>query len=121
MGRADAVIKSAGHLIQPFEVESALTEHATVAEARVIGRPDPVAGSVVDECVSLRPGVRRLRIWNGSCWPSAATRWARRRTEGDRLRPEPAQDRNGKVMHRLLRAREIGFPVGDLSTLEGSA
>jgi acetyl-CoA synthetase len=57
VGRADAVIKSAGQLIGPFEVESALMEHASVAEARVIGRPDPVAGSVVKACVSLRPGV----------------------------------------------------------------
>ncbi|MFE1785632.1 acetate--CoA ligase, partial [Streptomyces sp. NPDC059506] len=57
VGRADDVIKSAGHLIGPFEVESALMEHPAVAEAGVIGRPDEVAGTVVKAFVSLRPGV----------------------------------------------------------------
>jgi acetyl-CoA synthetase len=56
VGRADDVIKSAGHLIGPFEVESALMEHPAVAEAGVIGKPDPVAGEVVKAFVSLKPG-----------------------------------------------------------------
>ncbi len=122
VGRADDVIKSAGHLIGPFEVESALMEHPAVAEAGVIGRPDPVAGNVVKAFVSLRPGVE----------PSAGLKrellgFARRRL-GPAVAPrEMAFDRNlprtrsGKVMRRLLRARELGLPTGDLSTLEGSA
>ncbi|MGW3269479.1 acetate--CoA ligase [Streptomyces sp. NPDC001056] len=122
VGRADDVIKSAGHLIGPFEVESALMEHAAVAEAGVIGRPDPVAGNVVKAFVSLRPGIE----------PSAELErellaFARRRL-GPAVAPrEIAFDENlpktrsGKVMRRLLRARELGLPVGDLSTLEGSA
>ena len=56
VGRADDVIKSAGHLIGPFEVESALLEHAAVAEAGAIGKPDPIIGDVVKAFVSLKPG-----------------------------------------------------------------
>ncbi|WP_030843968.1 acetate--CoA ligase [Streptomyces sp. NRRL F-4474] len=119
VGRADDVIKSAGHLIGPFEVESALMEHPAVAEAGVIGRPDPVVGAVVKAFVSLRPG----------CRPDDALRrellaFTRRRL-GPAVAPrEIAFDQNlprtrsGKVMRRLLRARELGLPEGDLSTLE---
>ncbi|MBN0042764.1 acetate--CoA ligase [Streptomyces actuosus] len=121
VGRADDVIKSAGHLIGPFEVESALMEHPAVAEAGVIGRPDAVAGNIVKAFVSLRPGFE----------PSTATRrellaFARRRL-GPAVAPrEIAFDphlphtRSGKVMRRLLRARETGLPEGDISTLEGT-
>ncbi len=56
VGRADDVIKSAGHLIGPFEVESALMEHPAVAEAGVIGKPDPMIGEVVKAFVALKPG-----------------------------------------------------------------
>ncbi|MGW3361233.1 acetate--CoA ligase [Streptomyces bungoensis] len=119
VGRADDVIKSAGHLIGPFEVESALMEHPAVAEAGVIGRPDPVAGNVVKAFVTLRPGFDA----------TDATRrdllaFARRRL-GPAVAPrEIAFDehlphtRSGKVMRRLLRARELGLPEGDTSTLE---
>ncbi|MEU6776623.1 acetate--CoA ligase [Streptomyces sp. NPDC046759] len=122
VGRADDVIKSAGHLIGPFEVESALMEHPAVAESGVIGRPDPVAGNVVKAFVTLRPGFDA----------SSATRrdllaFARRRL-GPAVAPrEIAFDqhlphtRSGKVMRRLLRARELGLPEGDISTLEDSA
>jgi acetyl-CoA synthetase len=122
VGRADDMIKSAGHLIGPFEVESALMEHPAVAEAGVIGRPDPVAGAVVKAFVSLRPGHR----------PDEALRrellaFSRRRL-GPAVAPREIafdQDlpktRSGKVMRRLLRARELGLPEGDTSTLEGSS
>ncbi|MFE2183430.1 acetate--CoA ligase [Streptomyces sp. NPDC059455] len=121
VGRADDMIKSAGHLIGPFEVESALMEHDAVAEAGVIGRPDPVAGNLVKAFVSLRPGIE----------PSPALErdllaFARRRL-GPAVAPRELafdQDlpktRSGKVMRRVLRARELGLPTGDLSTLEGS-
>jgi acetyl-CoA synthetase len=121
VGRADDVTKSAGHLVGPFEVESALMEHPAVAEAGVIGRPDPVAGNIVKAFVTLRPGFEA----------TAATRrellaFARRRL-GPAVAPrEIAFDqhlphtRSGKVMRRLLRARELGLPEGDISTLEGT-
>ncbi|WP_329259155.1 acetate--CoA ligase [Streptomyces pseudovenezuelae] len=122
VGRADDVIKSAGHLIGPFEVESALMEHPSVAEAGVIGRPDPVAGNVVKAFVSLRPGVsptpelerELLAFGRRKLGPAVAPR----EIAFDQNLP---RTRSGKVMRRLLRARELGLPTGDLSTLEGSS
>ncbi|MFF9172449.1 acetate--CoA ligase, partial [Streptomyces sp. NPDC014796] len=122
VGRADDVIKSAGQLIGPFEVESALMEHPSVAEAGVIGRPDPVAGNIVKAFVSLRPGVEptpdleRELLAFGRRKLGAAV--APREITFDQNLPKT---RSGKVMRRLLRARELGLPAGDLSTLEGSA
>lgn len=122
MGRADDVIKSAGHLIGPFEVESALMEHPAVAEAGVIGRPDPVAGNIVKAFVSLRPGIEPAPDLERELLAFA------RRRLGPAVAPrEIAFDQNlpktrsGKVIRRLLRARELGLPTGDVSTLEGSA
>ncbi|WBO68613.1 acetate--CoA ligase [Streptomyces camelliae] len=121
VGRADDVFKSAGHLVGPFEVESALTEHPAVAEAAVIGRPDPMAGNVVKAFVTLRPGFDA----DGTTRRDLLV-FARRRL-GPAVAPrEIAFDqhlphtRSGKVMRRLLRARELGLPEGDTSTLEDS-
>jgi acetyl-CoA synthetase len=119
VGRADDVIKSSGHLIGPFEVESTLLEHPGVSEAGVIGKPDPVAGEVVKAFVSLKSGYS----------PSEELRrellgFARKRLgavvapkEIDFLASVP-KTRSGKIMRRLLKARELGLPEGDLSTLE---
>ena len=119
VGRADDVIKSAGHLIGPFEVESALMEHPAVAEAGVIGIPDPIAGEVVKAFVALKPGhepgeeLRReiLGLARKRLGPAVAPR------EVD-FRPGLPKTRSGKIMRRLLKARELGLPEGDLSTLE---
>jgi acetyl-CoA synthetase len=119
LGRGDDVIKSAGHLIGPFEVESALMEHPAVAEAGVIGKPDPLIGEVVKAFVSLRTGYEpgddlRLDILG----------FGRRRLGAAVAPREIAFDQNlphtksGKIMRRLLKARELGLPEGDLSTLE---
>jgi acetyl-CoA synthetase len=119
VGRADDVIKTAGHLVGPFEVESALMEHPAVAEAGVIGKPDPVAGDVVKAFVLPRVGHE----------PSAALQgellgFARKRL-GAAIAPREIafvtslpRTRSGKILRRLLRARELGLPEGDLSTLE---
>ncbi|MFI1169360.1 acetate--CoA ligase [Streptomyces sp. NPDC020801] len=119
VGRADDVIKSAGHLIGPFEVESALMEHPAVAEAGVIGRPDPVAGNIVKAFVSLRPGFEENAKTRQELLAFARRRLgpavAPRELAFDRQLPHT---RSGKVMRRLLRARELGLPEGDLSTLE---
>jgi acetyl-CoA synthetase len=118
VGRADDVIKSAGHLIGPFEVESALMEHPAVVEAGVIGKPDPVAGEVVKAFVSLRPGfepseeLRRELVAFGRRRLGSV---APREVVFDQNLPHT---RSGKVMRRLLRARELGLPEGDVSTLE---
>jgi acetyl-CoA synthetase len=119
VGRADDVIKSAGHLIGPFEVESALLEHAAVAEAGVIGKPDPVAGAIVKAFVALKPGyvpsdelhTELLALARKRLGPAVAPREIE---FADSL----PKTRSGKIMRRLLKARELGLPEGDTSTLE---
>ena len=120
VGRADDVIKSAGHLIGPFEVESVLMEHPGVAEAGVIGKPDELAGELVKAFVSLKQGYQasdelRLEILGHA-----------RRRLGAAVAPKEIafldalpRTRSGKIMRRLLKARELGLPEGDTSTLEG--
>jgi acetyl-CoA synthetase len=119
VGRADDVIKSSGHLIGPFEVESTLLEHPAVAEAGVIGKPDPMAGEIVKAFVALKPAFTasdELR--------SDLLGFARKRLgavvapkEIDFVANVP-KTRSGKIMRRLLKARELGLPEGDTSTLE---
>ncbi len=119
VGRADDVIKSAGHLIGPFEVESVLMEHPAVAEAGVIGKPDPVALEIVKAFVSLKAGFKAseelrlelLALSRKRLGVAVAPR------EIDFL-PGLPKTRSGKIMRRLLKARELGLPEGDLSTLE---
>ena len=121
VGRSDDVIKTSGHLVGPFEVESILLEHHAVAEAGVIGKPDPVALEVVKAFVLLKDGYK----------PSASLRrellaFARSRL-GAVVAPKEIEfvsalphTSSGKIMRRLLKAREIGLPEGDISTLEPS-
>jgi acetyl-CoA synthetase len=119
VGRADDVIKSAGHLIGPFEVESALMDHPAVAEAGVIGKPDPVVGETVKAFVALKSGfvpseeLRRELLGHARkrLGPSVAPK------EID-FTPRLPRTRSGKIMRRLLKARELGLPEGDTSTLE---
>ena len=121
IGRADDVIKSAGHLIGPFEVESCLMEHPAVVEAGVIGVPDPVAGELVHAYVTLAAGfepsdaLRLELIGFGRKHLGAAV--APRGIEFDQHLPHT---RSGKVMRRLLKARALGLPEGDVSTLEST-
>ena len=119
LGRTDDMIKSAGHLIGPFEVESALLEHDAVAEAAAIGIPEPTAGEIVKALVALKPGVsadedlRRALLAHARkrLGPAVAPRVIDFRTNLPKTR-------SGKIMRRLLRARELDLPEGDLSTLE---
>ncbi len=119
VGRADDVIKSAGHLIGPFEVESALLEHPAVAEVGVIGTPDPLAGEIVKAFVALNPGHepdRRLRLeLLGHARSRLGAAVAPRVIE---FATDLPKTRSGKIMRRLLKARELGQPEGDTSTLE---
>jgi acetyl-CoA synthetase len=119
VGRADDVIKSSGHLIGPFEVESALMEHPAVAEAGVIGKPDPVAGERVKAFVVLNPGFApsdelRLDVIGFARSHLGAVVAPKEIEFTDQL----PKTRSGKIVRRLLRARELGLPVGDVSTLE---
>ena len=119
VGRADDVIKTAGHLIGPFEVESALLEHPAVAEAGMIGKPDEFAGQIIKAFVALKPGYEssdQLRkeligFARSRLGPAVAPR------ELEFMADLP-KTRSGKIMRRLLRARELGLPLGDVSTLE---
>ena len=122
VGRSDDVIKSAGHLIGPFEVESVLMEHAAVAEAGVIGMPDPIVGEVVKAFVSLKADFAPSEELKMQLLAHA------RRRLGAAVAPKEIafaaqlpRTRSGKIMRRLLKARELGLPEGDLSTLEGGA
>ena len=122
IGRADDVIKSAGHLIGPFEVESVLMEHAAVAEAGVIGKPDPVVGEIVKAFVSLKAGFAESEDLRMDLLGHA------RKRLGAAVAPKEIafaaslpRTRSGKIMRRLLKARELGLPEGDTSTLEDSA
>ncbi|MGE0133779.1 MAG: acetate--CoA ligase [Dehalococcoidia bacterium] len=119
VGRADDVIKSAGHLIGPFEVESALTEHPAVAEAAVIGLPDPILGDAVAAFVVLRSGFDASPNLERDLLAHARQRLgAQVSPRSVRFVESLPHTRSGKVMRRLLRARELGLPEGDLSTLE---
>jgi acetyl-CoA synthetase len=121
VGRADDVIKTSGHLIGPFEVESVLMEHKAVAEAGVIGKPDPVALEVVKAFVSLKDGYEATPELRRELLGFARTRLGAvvAPKEIEFLETLP-RTRSGKIMRRLLKARELGLPEGDTSTLEGS-
>lgn len=121
VGRKDDVIKTSGHLIGPFEVESVLMEHPAVAEVGVIGKPDPVAFEVIKAFVALKPGQQP-----GPPLLRELLAHARKRL-GAALAPKEIEfvstlpkNRAGKIMRRLLKARDLGLQEGDTSTLEGN-
>jgi len=121
VGRKDDVIKSSGHLIGPFEVESALMEHKAVAESGVIGKPDPVAFEIVKAFVVLRNGFEPSEALQREVLGFARSRL------GAAVAPKEIEfvstlprTRSGKIMRRLLKARELGLPEGDISTLESN-
>lgn len=119
IGRSDDVIKSAGHLIGPFEVESSLMEHPAVAEAAVIGKPDPLLGETVKAFVSLKSGFTASPQLHDELLGHG------RKRLGAVVAPKELEfvaqlphTRSGKLMRRLLKARELGLPEGDTSSLE---
>jgi acetyl-CoA synthetase len=121
VGRADDVIKSSGHLIGPFEVESVLMEHPAVAEAGVIGKPDPVAFETVKAFVAVKPGRTADEALARDLLAFARTRLGAAVAPKEiAFAPALPRTRSGKIMRRLLKARELGLPEGDLSTLEST-
>ena len=121
IGRADDIIKTAGHMVGPFEVESALLEHPAVAEAGVIGKPDPLIGELVKAFVALKPGYDPCDEMRMELLGFGRTKL------GSAVAPKEIdfvdslpKTRSGKIMRRLLKARELGLPEGDTSTLEGT-
>ena len=119
VGRADDIIKTAGHMVGPFEVESTLMEHPAVAEAGVIGKPDPLIGELVKAFVALKRGYEasdELRLdLIGFARKRLGSAVAPKEIE---FLPNLPKNKAGKIMRRLLKARELGLPEGDLSTLE---
>ncbi len=119
VGRTDDVINTAGHLVGPFEVESALIEHPAVAEAGVIGKPDPIAMEIVKAFVALKDGFEATPQLQREI-----TRFSREKLSAGvapreiEFVPSLPKTRSGKIMRRLLKARELGLPEGDTSTLE---
>jgi acetyl-CoA synthetase len=119
VGRKDDVIKTSGHLIGPFEVESVLLEHKAVAEAGAIGKPDPAALEIVKAFVALKKGFEPSDALRRELLSFARTRL------GAAVAPKELafvsalpKTRSGKIMRRLLKARELGLPEGDTSALE---
>ena len=119
VGRADDIIKTSGHMVGPFEVESALMEHPAVAEVGVIGKPEPMIGELVKAFVSLQSGFEPSETLKLELLGFA------RKKLGSAVAPKEIEftdnlpkTRSGKIMRRLLKARELGLPEGDTSTLE---
>ncbi|HLF50828.1 acetate--CoA ligase [Flavobacterium sp.] len=119
IGRADDIIKTSGHMVGPFEVESTLMRHPAVAEAAVIGKPEPTIGEMVKAFVVLKTGKEANEETKMAIMGFA------RKEMGPAVAPKEIEfvesipkTRSGKILRRLLKARELGLPEGDLSTLE---
>jgi acetyl-CoA synthetase len=119
IGRADDIIKTSGHMVGPFEVESTLMRHPAVAEAAVIGKPEASIGELVKAFVALKPGYEADEKMKMDIIGFA------RKELGPAVAPKEIEfvesipkTRSGKILRRLLKARELGLPEGDLSTLE---
>lgn len=119
VGRADDIIKTSGHMVGPFEVESTLMSHPAVAEAAVIGKPEPMIGELVKAFIVLKQGYTPSEEIK-----SEIIGFARKKL-GPAVAPKEIsfvgqlpKTKSGKILRRLLKARELGLPEGDISTLE---
>ena len=122
LGRADEVMKVAGHRLGTKEVEDALVSHPSVAEAAVAGRPDPVRGEAIVAFVTLR------KTANPSDHLSEELKQHVRKVIGPVATPDEIyfarllpKTRSGKIMRRVIKAVAAGGAIGDLSTLEDGA
>lgn len=118
-GRVDDVINTSGERVGPFEVESKLVEHPAVAEAGVIGKPDPVRGEIIKAFISLRAGYEPSEELKAEIAKfvkeGLSAHAAPREIE---FKDKLPKTRSGKIMRRVLKAWELNLPTGDLSTLE---
>ncbi|SFD68578.1 acetyl-CoA synthetase [Lentibacillus persicus] len=118
-GRDDDVITTSGERVGPFEVESKLVEHPSVAEAAVIGKPDPVRGHIIKAFVALKDGYSKSddleQELSSFVKKGLAAHAAPREIE---IRDYLPKTRSGKIMRRVLKAWELDEPAGDLSTME---
>jgi acetyl-CoA synthetase len=119
ISRADDVIKTSGERVGPFEVESALMEHKAIGEAAVIGKPDKLRGEIIKAFCILKPGFKPSEELK-----SDITEFVKKKLAGHAYPREIEfvnslpKTRSGKIMRRILKAKELGLPTGDLSTLE---
>ncbi|QMT18588.1 acetate--CoA ligase [Planococcus maritimus] len=118
-GRVDDVIMTSGERVGPFEVESKLLEHPAVAEAGVIGKPDPVRGEIIKAFVALvegyEPSDELIEEIRQFVKKELAAHAAPREIE---FKDKLPKTRSGKIMRRVLKAWELDLPTGDLSTME---
>ncbi|HZL08227.1 MAG TPA: acetate--CoA ligase [Candidatus Dormibacteraeota bacterium] len=119
VGRSDDVINTAGERVGPFEVESALVSYPDVIEAGVIGKPDEVRGQIIKAFVVVKPGVKqddelKQKLQQHVKKHLAGHAYPREIAFKDKL----PKTRSGKIMRRILKAEELGLPIGDTSTLE---
>jgi len=118
-GRIDDVINTAGERVGPFEVESKLVEHPAVAEAGVIGKPDPMRGEIIKAFVALREGFEPSEELKAEIAKfvkvGLSAHAAPREIE---FKDKLPKTRSGKIMRRVLKAWELNLPTGDLSTIE---
>ena len=118
-GRIDDVIMTSGERVGPFEVESKLVEHPAVAEAGVIGKPDPVRGEIIKAFIALRDGYQQTDELKEEIRQfvkqGLAAHAAPREID---FRDKLPKTRSGKIMRRVLKAWELDLPTGDLSTME---
>lgn len=118
-GRIDDVIMTAGERVGPFEVESKLVEHPAVAEAGVIGKPDPVRGEIIKAFVALRDGYEQSDQLKEEIRQFVKTGLAAHAAPREiEFRDKLPKTRSGKIMRRVLKAWELDLPTGDLSTME---
>jgi acetyl-CoA synthetase len=119
IGRADDVIKTSGERVGPFEVESALVAHPAVVEAGVIGKPDPMRGEIIKAFVVLEKNTKPSEKLK-----EELSQYVKKHLAGHAYPREVEfidklpKTRSGKIMRRILKAKELGLPIGDTSTLE---
>lgn len=119
IGRSDDVIKTSGERVGPFEVESAIVAHPAVTEAGVIGKPDPLRGEIIKAFVVLKKEIKP-----SSHLKEEISLYVKKNLAGHAYPREIEfidklpKTRSGKIMRRILKAKELGLPIGDTSTLE---
>jgi len=118
-GRIDDVIMTAGERVGPFEVESKLVEHPAVAEAGVIGKPDPIRGEIIKAFIALRAGYEPTEELKEEIRQFVKTGLAAHAAPREiSFKEKLPKTRSGKIMRRVLKAWELDLPTGDLSTME---
>lgn len=118
-GRVDDVIMTAGERVGPFEIESKLVEHPAVAEAGVIGKPDPIRGEIIKAFISLRDGYSPSEQLIAEIREFVKTGLAAHASPREiEFRDKLPKTRSGKIMRRVLKAWELNLPTGDLSSME---